>query len=1039
MKKKTMRKNKYNKKRNLILLCTIVLLSIVILLITLTIKKRLDPLEKIKITQYENSSMAQMYDTEEVLINPGKGFVLRDYFNETHDDIIAVNYCRIEWSTIEPEKGKYNWSVIDEKIASCEKREKKFAFGIMNANSSSSKVYVTPKWVFDEGAKNYTCVNEQGVTQVIPIWTDDIFLNEVNNFVKVLGERYDGNPNIAYIDIRSYGNWGEQHLISMGGEELTAEQLQELYIKPYQEAFQKTLLVNVWGKTEYNEVYNQSIDNGITIRRDGIMKLYNGKHCFDYAYGKLPTIFEYYSSYENLKKEGLWSEGKLLDYIEQWKPSYIEFYPEMYKDNPKFCKMIANKIGYYFKLKKASYTNSIFIGNEENIQLTFANEGVAPLYEDCTVYIGLLDEDYNLVKKYKTNVDPHTWTPGEEKNEDINITFDDIQPGKYIMSVGLFLNENNKEPTYLLGNTGKTKNKWYVMGEVTINEKQENYNILLNNQDYYINGNEEYTIDVAIQNIKQNNEYIIEKYLNNVLTESIKIESNQVNYYNSFDFNLLEGDNILKIIIRKNGQEVSKLEKAIYVYFVQEDMKVISNTVLNKYAEFEKKFDTELANIDEIQEQISKLKVYISYISDNESETQENAIKLLHEHFYLGKMILDAFNNDKLDVEYVRVSSMLDMLNDIGNWYEDLITLSATSRKAYYTATEKLINKAEATINSNSDLDIIYPTKILDFAKELHEKSEYINSLEEENDIKTGLIVSNSLHAYYLADWANDFANIYVNKYIKANPVTVSYSNTDEFTNQDITVTLNVGTDSKVTNNNGQNTYIFTKNGTFIFEYERRGQVFKEKVKVTSIDKDTPVISGVVNGKIYTESVTPAIKDENLKSIEVLFNGESIQYNNGTKLTQEGIYNIVAIDKAGNKTEIEIYIIEKGTDGYIVDNGYILNVRQETKVEQFAKKFNLSTEYSIKRSDNNLSNNDIIATGDILQLKNGSEYTIVVAGDINKDGKVTTYDLSTFRRYILNLRKFDEIESLAADINIDKQELGVKDYTRMRIEILGKY
>ena len=27
---------------------------------------------------------------------------------------------------------------------------------------------------------------------------------------------------------------------------------------------------------------------------------------------------------------------------------------------------------------------------------------------------------------------------------------------------------------------------------------------------------------------------------------------------------------------------------------------------------------------------------------------------------------------------------------------------------------------------------------------------------------------------------------------------------------------------------------------------------------------------------------------------------------------------------------------------------------------------------------------------------------------------------------------------MAADINVDKQELGVKDYTRMRIEILGR-
>ena len=426
-------------------------------------------------------------------------------------------------------------------------------------------------------------------------------------------------------------------------------------------------------------------------------------------------------------------------------------------------------------------------------------------------------------------------------------------------------------------------------------------------------------------------------------------------------------------------------------------------------------------------------------IKNNESETQDKAIEMMHEHFYLGTMVLDAFNKDKLNVEYVKVSSMLDMLNDIGDSYEDLLTVSATSREAYYTATEELINKAETTINNNSDLNIVYPSKILDFAKELHEKSEYIIGLEEENDIKTGLIVSNSLHAYYLADWANDFANIYVNKYIKQNPITVSYSNTDEYTNQDVTVTLNIGSDSKVTNNEGNNIYTFTHNGTFTFEYERRGQAFEEKVTVTSIDKEAPTISGVVNGKIYTDSAKPVIKDDNLEKIEVLFNGTNIQFNSGNTLKDEGIYNITATDKAGNVTSVEIYIVEKGEEGYIIENGYILNVKQKTTINNFATKFNLSSGYTIKRNDKAITNKDIIATGDILQLKNGAEYTIVVAGDINKDGKVTTYDLSTFRRYILGLREFDELESLAADINVDKQALGVKDYTRMRIEILGEY
>lgn len=76
-------------------------------------------------------------------------------------------------------------------------------------------------------------------------------------------------------------------------------------------------------------------------------------------------------------------------------------------------------MGYYFRFNEAQFTNTIEVNSSNNISLKFINEGVAPLYEDCTVYIGLLDENYNLVKKYRTNIDPHTWMPNEEKIENI--------------------------------------------------------------------------------------------------------------------------------------------------------------------------------------------------------------------------------------------------------------------------------------------------------------------------------------------------------------------------------------------------------------------------------------------------------------------------------------------------------------------------------------------------------------------------------------------------------------------------------------------
>ncbi len=993
-------------------------------------------IDQTTVLQIENETMAKIEKTEDVLLNPGKGLFLMQSLDSDYDDIISIVYYRTDWEMMEPKEGQYNWEYIDSKLTDCVNRGKKFAIGIACANSSTPNRNVTPQWVFDAGAKYYKSAVSN---QKIPVWTDEIFLEKLDNFITAFGERYNGNKNIAFIDIRSYGNWGEQHLSIIGGEEITPEQLKNLYIKPYIDAFPDTLLVNPYGTEKYNEIYEWAIEQGVTIRRDGIFEYSDGSECL-MAYGQLPTIYEYTYDYNDLVDKKLWNQENLIKYIENGKPSYLEVQPIMYEENKELFDMLANKIGYYFRFTEAEFTNTIEVDSSNNISLKFINEGVAPLYEDCTVYIGLLDENYNLVKKYKTDIDPHTWMPNEEKIENISITFDDIEPGNYIISLGLFLNENDENPTYLLGNTGKTDDKWYVFGELNITEKQEVYNINLENEDYFVNNLDKYTVNVTADNLNENYTYVIERYINNVLIENANITNFESTYNNSFDFDLPEGSNIIKIIIKRNGEEVSKLEKSIYTYSAQESLNAISNTALEKYSEFEEKFEAEIANINGLQEEINTLKQYMASIASNSTEDENVAIEQMNTHFNLGNVILSAYKNGSLDVEYVKLSSMLDMLDDIGNSYEDLLTVCATTRAPYYTATEELINSAESKINNNSDLEIVYPSKILDFAKELDEKSEYINSLSEENDIKTGLIVSNSLHAYYLADWANEFASIYIDEYIEANPVTVSYSNSTEWTNEDVVATLNIGNDATVTNNGGSNTYTFRSNGSFAFEYERRGQAFTLEAKVSNIDKTYPTITGVKDGQTYTSSVKPVIEDTNLSFVSISYNGEDIEYYEGITLEDEGIYSIVATDRAGNTTTVEFNIISAIQDEYIIQDNYLLNVWQKTTLTDFKNNYASQGEsYTIKRNDTELTDTDIIATGDTIELSSGDTYTIVVAGDINCDGRVTVFDLSALRRYILKQIEFTEIELLSADINIDGNNIGAKDYSRMRLEILGMH
>ena len=467
-------------------------------------------------------------------------------------------------------------------------------------------------------------------------------------------------------------------------------------------------------------------------------------------------------------------------------------------------------------------------------------------------------------------------------------------------------------------------------------------------------------------------------------------------------------------------------------YFYQ----AISNTAIEKYAELEEKFAEQLQKVPEINQQIQSLKGQIEQIGKVENKIEEETAKtLMQRHFQLGNSLINAFQNGRLEIEKVKLSSMLDMLNDIGNSYEDLVTVTATTRNADINQAKDLVNEVENIIQSNSDIEIIYPEKILDFSKDFQEKAEYINGLEEENDIKTGLIVSKNLHSIYLSDWAKEFTNIYIDEYLKNNLIPETYSEKD-ITNQDVTVTLNIGNDTKIINNNGSNQYTFKENGEFTFEYERRGRNFRQTIKVDNIDKQSPNITGVKQGKVYENTVKPIVEDDNLETIRLIQDGRLIEnYINKTELTEEGVYRIEAEDKAGNKTIVNFEIIENISKDYIIKEEQIENIQVNTTVEEFRKKLQIESYYTIIRQEQTLNEKSIIQTGDILQLENGTQYPLIVRGDIDKDGKSTIRDLLLLKQHVNEESTLEDIQKIAGDIDLNGK-LDARDVVKLRKLIL---
>lgn len=612
---------------------------------------------------------------------------------------------------------------------------------------------------------------------------------------------------------------------------------------------------------------------------------------------------------------------------------------------------------------------------------------------------------------------------------------EEIQAGKLVQQSVLldFYNMNNKI-IYNFWNTGSN-----------IEEKEENFGLLTND---YKPKLAYYTLKNHYENVN-GSEYIGEVNLNEELEEHVYdkdgmpkmiVWANEKEKIVEIDYKNFTAKDIYGKEIKPN--ENGKLQittSPVYIYNLDNKYyyKAISNVALQKYTEFEQKFQLEISNIPGLQQKLDLLKQYIKQIDTKTTESENIAKQKIKEHFELGNTILSEYKKGQVNIEYVKLSSMLDMLNDIGNSYEDLVTVSAKTRNPNLSETKTIINDVEKNINNNADLEIIYPQKILEFSKDLYEKAEYINKLGEENEIKTGLIVSNDLHAKYLAQWSKEFTDIYIEDYIKNNPITEKYS-TKEITNQDVTVTLNILPDTKITNNKNSNIYTFTQNGEFIFEYQRRGRNFTKTVKVENIDKIAPQILNIKNDAQYTESIIPKIEEENLEKVTLTKNEKEVEYKLGEAIKEEGKYKLTVTDKAGNTSEVNFEIIKEQEDSYIIDEDKIRNIKNNTTKEDFIKKLNMSGKVKILHNDKELEPGNIISSGDILKCEDGKTYTLIVAGDINKDGKVTAYDISMLRKTILNVKELNETEKLAADVNCDDNKIGAKDYSSMKLIILGK-
>ena len=215
----------------------------------------------------------------------------------------------------------------------------------------------------------------------------------------------------------------------------------------------------------------------------------------------------------------------------------------------------------------------------------------------------------------------------------------------------------------------------------------------------------------------------------------------------------------------------------------------------------------------------------------------------------------------------------------------------------------------------------------------------------------------------------------------------------------------------------------------------------KDESQIINEDKTPPSITGITNNQKYFRKATPKITDENLNTIELLKDGEKVtSYTNGQEITSAGDYKLIATDKTGNSTIVNFSIYDIQTESYKEKTAgneiYLgkINAGEKTsKIETLLK--NVSS-YKITRngteiySSTNKNNNQDLYTGDKIEFES-QVYTLIVTGDINKDGKANIIDLAKCMKVVLGKKTLDTIEGLAADTNFDGK-VNIVDLAKIR-------
>jgi len=329
-------------------------------------------------------------------------------------------------------------------------------------------------------------------------FTSNQFKERVIGLIKKLGEAWDNDSRVAYVEMGIIGEWGEMEWPD------TKDEIKEAMAAQFNESFKNKLVMIRWPHTYNDHIYNfgyywdsfAHIDQdycGFHINRTAPRwktSVIGGEAAYNWGRveiqpGRVPD--------ESLKEPV--HRDYVIDQIRKLHANHLGWIADYDQTDDSIragAMMLQKAMGYRFLISEVSYPGNLHTGTAFTVSFKVKNTGSSPFYYNWPVEVSLLEPGTKqpVWKQQCTNLDIRSWMPGDQWDDvrdlytipaetysvDQTFSLSGIPSGEYILALAL-LDPAGNRPCVRFAIKNYYEGGRHPIGKVGINKTINSFTI----------------------------------------------------------------------------------------------------------------------------------------------------------------------------------------------------------------------------------------------------------------------------------------------------------------------------------------------------------------------------------------------------------------------------------------------------------------------------------------------------------------------------------------------------------------------------------